>query len=299
MISKLLLIYNKYAGASKSAKIIPDIKNYFHQKNIDIDLQFTSHKGHGIDLVKNADLKLYDGIIACGGDGTLFEVVNGYCLNEQDGNPPLGLIPNGTGNAFARELNLKSFEWQKAIDLILENKPKMVDIAKLNTENKSYYYINILGIGWPAEVGKTVEKIKFLGEVSYLLSVLYHIIFLKSVITEFEIDGKKFNRETIFVEIGNSRYTGSSFIISPNAIVDDGYLDVVIVNKCSRFRIMQLLPTIFSGKHIFKKEVEVIKAKKILIQTIPQKTLIPDGELLGLTPIEVECIPQKIPFFWR
>lgn len=295
---KLLLIYNSQAGGKRSAKYLSRILEYFEQKNIEIDLQITKYKWHGIELVKNADFQFYNGIIASGGDGTLFEVVNGYCLNPQEKKPPIGLIPNGTGNAFARELNLKSFEWKKAIDLIEKNKVKKIDAAKLNTEGKTYYYINILGIGWPAEVGKSVEKIKYLGEISYLFAVLYHIIFMKNVKTEIVIDGKKISRETIFIEVGNTRYTGSTFIMCPNAIIDDGFLDVVIVNKCSRLRIIQLLPTIFTGKHIYKKEVEVIKAKSISINTQQKETLIPDGELLGSTPIKVECLAKEVPFFW-
>ena len=295
---KILLIYNPSAGANKAAKVISDVLSYFKKKDIEVELQKTKYKWHGIKLLKDADINSYDGVVASGGDGTLFEVVNGYFANSQKDKPQLGLIPNGTGNAFARELNLRSFEWQKAIDIIAKNKIRKIDAAKLSTENKVYYYLNMLGIGWPAEVGRTVEKLKFLGEVSYLLSVLFHIIFLKNVKVEFEIDGNKVIRETIFTEIGNTRYTGSAFIISPNAVIDDGYLDIIIVNKCSRLRILQLLPTIFNGKHINKKEVEVIRAKKVLLHTIPKKTLIPDGELFGTTPIKVECLPKQIPFFW-
>jgi len=122
---------------------------------------------------------------------------------------------------------------------------------------------------------------------------------MKNVKTELELDGNKIHRDTIFIEIGNTRYTGSKFVISPNAVIDDGYLDVVIINKCSRLRVLKLLPTIFSGNHIYKKEVEVIKAKKILISTVPEQPLIPDGELFGSTPLSIEVLPKHIPFFWH
>jgi len=295
---KILLIYNEYAGGKRAGKVLPDIEQYFKDKSIEVDVMLTDYSWHGIEILENINLSVYDGVIASGGDGTLFEVLNGYMQNTGLKKPPIGLIPNGTGNAFAKELKLKSFEWQKAIDIIAKNNPRKIDIAQLTTEGKVYHFINMLGVGWAADVAKTVTRLKSLGEISYLLGVFYHILFLKSVNTIIEIDDKKIERNTTFVEVGNSVYTGSTFVMSPNAIVDDGFLEVILVNKLSRFRLLQILPTIFTGKHIYKKEVEIFKAKKISIFTNPSKSLVPDGELFGTTPIEIECKPKAISFFW-
>lgn len=295
---KILLIYNNNAGGGRAGKIYKHVLTYLEAKDISVDTLFTEYLWHGIELVKNTNLDAYDAVIASGGDGTLFEVLNGYMVNESSHKPPIGLIPNGTGNAFAKELNLKSFEWEKAIDIIAGNKPKKIDIASLITGEKTYYYMNMLGLGWSADVGKTVIKLKFLGEVSYLLGVLYHILFLKSVKTHVEMDGQKLQREAVFVHIGNTRYTGSKFIMSPDAIADDGFLEVIILNKLSRLRILKILPTIFNGKHILEKEVEIFKAKHISVSTEKPKLLIPDGEIFGTTPIEVHCLPKELSFFW-
>jgi diacylglycerol kinase (ATP) len=295
---KLLLIYNTQAGGKRSGKNLTDVLNYFSEKKIDVDLIQTDYSWHGIELVKNADLAKYDGVVASGGDGTLFEVLNGYYQNLSKEKPPIGLLPNGTGNAFAKELNLQSFEWQKAIDIIATNKPKKIDVARLVTEGKTYHFINVLGVGFVADVGGTVEKLKGLGELSYLLGVLYQIAFLKSSKMTLELDGQKMEKEAVFVEIANTRYTGSTFIMAPDAIIDDGYLDVVLANKASRTKILKLLPTIFKGEHVLDEKVDVFKAKKIRIETDVPKGLIPDGELFGSTPIEIECLKQDVSFFW-
>jgi diacylglycerol kinase (ATP) len=294
---KLLLIYNSHAGGKRAKKVFPEVKNYFAQKDFEVDILFTEYKGHGTELVKNADLKSYNGVIASGGDGTLFEVVNGYYLNSADVKPPVGLIPNGTGNAFAKELNLKSFEWANAIDIIAENKAKRIDVNRFVTEGQTYYSINIIGIGFPVDVGQTVEKLKFLGEVSYLVGVLYHIIFLKSFEATLETGQETYQKNITFIELANSVYTGSTFVMAPQAKTDDGLIDVVIVDKLNRRRILKLLPTIFSGKHIFEKEVEVLKVKKISINTLPAKSIIPDGELFGKTPLTIECLHKDLDFF--
>lgn len=294
---KVLLIYNPHAGGKRAAKVLPDVMNYFNQKKVEIDLLLTEHQWHGIELVKNADLSKYDGVIASGGDGTLFEVANGYYLNPGNNKPPIGLIPNGTGNAFSKELKLKSFEWQRAIDIIAAGNPKAIDINRFTTEGKTYYSINIIGIGFPVDVGKTVESLKFLGEVSYMLGVLYHILFLKSFNISLDVDGQSLQKNVTFIELANSVYTGSTFVMAPDAVTDDGLIDVVIVNKLTRRRILKLLPSIFSGKHIHYQEVEVLKAKKITVSSDPVKAIIPDGELFGTTPISIECLHKDIQIF--
>ncbi|KAA3613127.1 MAG: diacylglycerol kinase family lipid kinase [Calditrichaeota bacterium] len=295
---KLLLIYNPESGGKRAAKILPEVKSYFEEKKIYVEVLITEYSWHGIELVKNANLAKYEGVIAAGGDGTLFETVNGYYQNSGANKPPLGLLPIGTGNAFGKELGLTSYQWQKAIDIISENKPKKIDSVRLTTEGKTYHYLNIMGIGFVADVGVSVEKIKSLGELSYLLGVLYQIAFLKSFKMILIMDGKTVQRDGIFVEIANTRYTGSTFIMAPDAKIDDGYLDIILANKASRGRIIKLLPTIFKGEHVLDEKVEVFKAKKIRIETDIPKVLIPDGELFGSTPIDVECLHKDVEFFW-
>lgn len=294
---KLLLVYNPHAGGKRAAKVLPEVTRYFKSKNIDTEILLTEYGRHAIEILKSKDLSEYDGIIACGGDGTLFEVVNGYYLNKAQNKPPVGLIPNGTGNAFAKELNLKSFEWKKAIDIIASGKIKNIDINRFTTGEKTFYSINIVGIGFPVDVGQAVENMKFLGEISYLAGVLYHILFLKSFKVTLDLDGTTLDREVTFIELANSVYTGSTFVMAPDAKTDDGLIDVIVVNKLTRKRIMRLLPTIFTGKHINKKEVEIFKVKKVTVSAESKKPLIPDGELFGHTPVSMQCLKQDLPFF--
>lgn len=125
----ILLIYNPFAGFGKSKKVLPKVKETLSNKGIQYDLLLTKKRGHATKLVKEADLSKYDGIISSGGDGTFHEVLNGYYQNKGKSKPPIGIIPNGTGNAFASELGLKGFEFEKAIDLISKKNIKKIDIG--------------------------------------------------------------------------------------------------------------------------------------------------------------------------
>ena len=262
------------------------------------DLKITDYPEHGTEIVKNADFSQYDGLIAAVGDGTLFAVINGYYQNESPNRIQIGALRVGTGNAFARDLDLNSANWQEAIRIIGMNKPRKVDVGKFISHGQIYYFLNILGLGFVADVTETANKLKTLGNLSYSLGVLYRMLALKAFKLKIEIDGKILERENIFVEISNTTYT-SNFYMAPNAKIDDGLLDITLLGKLSRIGLLKAFPKVFTGEHIHLKEVETFTARKIKIETIPPKVLTPDGELIGLTPIEVECLHQDVEVFWK
>jgi YegS/Rv2252/BmrU family lipid kinase len=295
---KILLIYNPFAGHGHAQKILPEVESYFEQKKIDFELMTTDYHEHGIALTREADFEKYDVIVAAGGDGTLFEVINGYFQNPSTRRIPLGVLPIGTGNAFARDLDLDSTRWKEAIDIISLNKPRKVDVGKFITHGQTYYFLNILGLGFVSDVTATAHKIKAIGNLSYTIGVFHQTVFLNSFMAQIEIDGQPVERDCIFIEISNTRYT-ANFLMAPNAEIDDGKLDVTILKKLSRIKLLKSFPKIFTGEHVHMEEVETYQARQIKIITDVPKILTPDGEVLGLTPLEVECLYQQVEVLWK
>jgi diacylglycerol kinase (ATP) len=295
---KILLVYNPQAAHKRALKILPEVETKFSENKIEFDLRLTDYPEHATEIVKECRLDQYDGIVAAGGDGTLFEVINGYFKNRSKKRIPLGVLPVGTGNAFARDLNLDQKRWQKAVDVISMNKPRKVDVGKFTTHGQEYYFLNIIGMGFVADVTETAHKIKLLGNIAYTYGVFWQMIFLKTHELTMEIDGKTIERENIFVEISNTRYT-SNFLMAPGAKIDDGFLDVTLLGKMTRRRMLQCFPKIFTGEHVLFDEVETFKAKRMRVVTDIPKVLTPDGELVGITPVEVECLHQAIEVFWE
>ncbi|HDP68183.1 MAG TPA: hypothetical protein ENN20_06745 [Candidatus Marinimicrobia bacterium] len=119
----VLLVYNPYAGHGRAQKILPEVEARFLEKDIEFELRTTDYHEHGIGIVKEADFSRYDGIVAAGGDGTLFEVINGYFQNPATVKIPIGVLPIGTENAFARDLKLYNDHWQDAIDIVALQQP--------------------------------------------------------------------------------------------------------------------------------------------------------------------------------
>ena len=293
---KVFIVYNPQAAHGRAKKFLPQIKALFMDKGIEIDIHMTKYPKNGIEIVKEIDFTSYDGIIAAGGDGTLFEVINGYFLNPCLKRIPIGVLPIGTGNAFARDLYVDTGKWEDAIDVISLNKHKKVDVGRFKTRGKEFYYMNILGLGFVSDVTRTAYKLKFFGNISYTIGVLYQMVFLKSHQLTIELDGEKFDRENIFVEISNTRYT-SNFLMAPQAKIDDGFLDITLLGKATRRRLLKAFPKVFTGEHVNLEEVETFQARHIKITTNIPKVLTPDGEIIGESPVEVDCLEKAVEIF--
>jgi len=296
---KLFYLNNPACNNGKGAKFGSLIRSSLDKRNVDYDFIQTEYAVHATEIIINLNFDNYDAIALSGGDGTLFEVINGYFLNNSTKRIPIGIIPIGRGNAFARDLNLFPQKWEESIDALLSNKTKMTDVGFCKTANKKFYFINILGLGFVTDVASTAFRLRLFGHLSYILGVFHRTISLKSFSLTLEYDGNIIERENVFVEVSNTRYTGKDFLMAPEALINDGLFDIVLLNKLSRKRILQALPKIFSGSHIKMKEVEYYKAKKIKITTIPIKELTPDGQLMESTPIEIECINNALEVFYN
>ena len=294
----VMLVYNPHAANRRAAKLLPAVKALFAKHKIDIDLRLTASPGHAVDIVREASFDDYQGVIAAGGDGTLFEAVNGYYRNTSSRRIPLGVLPIGTGNAFARDLDLDSGRLEEAVAIIARSRPRRVDVGRFTNGAESYYYLNILGLGFVADVTASAARLKAFGNIAYTFGVFARTLRLKSYSLRIEADGHLLERENIFAEISNTRYT-SNFLMAPGAKIDDGLLDVTLLGKISRRGLITSFPKIFTGEHIHLKEVETFQARHLRLSTPEPRLLTPDGELFGTTPVEVECLRRDIEVFWK
>ena len=257
----------------------------------------TTHPGHGRELVAGARLSDYDGLVAAGGDGTVFEVLNGLYRHPKHVRIPMGLLPVGTGNAFARELYLQEDILSDAIERLHRGRTREVDVGFVQSADQGFHFINIVSMGFAVDAGLTAQKMKFLGKTAYTLATLWQVLKLKSYPLEMVIDGKTLASDNVFVTISNSRFTGTHFLIAPDAEIDDGQLDVTILENLPRSRLLKLFPTIYSGRHVDYAEISTFKAAQISIRSPGGLLLGPDGEFCGRSPAEVSCLSRDLTIF--
>jgi len=292
---KLLMLTNPMAGRRQGRTVAEKSLALFEQSGLSVHNLYSEYPGHLIELAKREVNKEWDGIIALGGDGTLFEVINGM----MQGNPklplPLGVLPAGTGNSFSRDLAIKTHA--DAVEKIVQARTRPVDLGHCVCGDRSFVFINILGFGFVADVAKKAYSYRRWGALNYVIGVFLITRRLQSYALDFEIDGIAYQRNNIFVEICNSRKTGGDMLMAPEAKIDDGLLDVVILNQVSRRRLLSALPKIFTGSHLCMAEVEHFLASKATFRPATAKALTPDGEIIGATPITVSVLPGSLQVF--
>lgn len=292
---KLLMLVNPVSGRKRGKMVAQKSFNIFRQQGINVKSYYSEYAGHLSEIAEREVNGDWDGIVVVGGDGSLFEVINGMMRGNEQLPIPIGVIPVGTGNSFSRDLAIRTHD--QAIQKILEGKTRNVDLGKCICAGRIFYFINILGFGFVSDVAQKASLYKKWGNLSYIIGVFIITLKLESYHLDFEIDGQPFQRENIFVEICNSTKTGGDMIMAPQAEIDDGFFDIVLLNKTSRFRLLSAFPKIFKGTHIQMKEVETFRAKAMQFRPDVSKFLTPDGEIHGQTPISVSVLSGKIRVF--
>ncbi len=292
---KWFFIVNATAGRGKTGKKINKIIQVLNRNNIDFEIELTKAPQHATQLTLEALDKSYKNIVSVGGDGTLNEVVNGIMKSENSKDVVLGLLPEGGGNDFARNFNL-SDNINDAVEKLLDFNTRAIDVGKI--EDK--YFINALGIGFDARVAIISNKIKYLnGLPRYLYAVFRALISLETVKAELKLDSCTLSDPFLLVSIGNGLSTGGGFLLTPEARTDDGLLDICLINKVNRRRILSLLPSAIKGKHLKEPEVILHQSRQIEITTSEPLPIYYDGEIPELKDplnFKIELIPQAIRF---
>lgn len=292
---KLLMLVNPLAGRREGEKVARETQAEFESRGIEVEIGSSLHIRHLSAIAEMEVNNGWDGIVALGGDGTVFEVINGMMRGNPDLPIPLGIIPVGSGNSFVRDLSIENRD--DAIRKIAAGNTRAVDLGRCECYDQTIFFINILGFGFVSDVVRRAARYKRWGDFSYLIGVFIETMRLKSDRLDFAIDGQRFRRDTVFAEICNSTKTGGDMIMAPQAKIDDGLLDLVLLNRISRARLLAALPRIFQGTHLKLKEVETFSGKTMQFHPTTDKALTPDGEIAGTTPISVSVLPGKVRVF--
>jgi len=293
-----LFIVNSTAGRGKTGKMLSELITALNDLSFDYEIEVTKAPLHAIEITRRYVKNGFRKIVAVGGDGTVNEVVNGIMKSRKADEIQFGVIPKGGGNDFARNLHLDS-NIERSLKVLLRGDTKEVDVGRI--ENN--YFINALGIGFDAEVAENSKVIRILnGLPRYLLAILKTLFKLKARKIQIELNNEKFERSILLMSIGNGISAGSGFLLTPNAIIDDGVYDICIIKALPALRIFKLLPTAIKGDHINYPEVEIKQASLIKIKTDYPIPVYYDGEIPVLKnplELEIELLQQKLQTFYN
>lgn len=297
-----LVIVNPNAGKRKGKKDWDTISSLLKREELPFSVKFTERKGHAIIYTLEGIAAGYRKIITVGGDGTLNEVVNGVFTNNSclTTDITLALIPVGTGNDWGRMFGIP-LDYEKAVKIIRDNKMLLHDVGLISyyngSEKENRYFINIAGLGFESVVVRktNLQKDKGRGgKLIYFYNLLTSLLSYINTKAEIIIDGEIIHADVFSVNIGNGRYCGGGMRQTPNALPNDGLLDVTIINGMGKFEIIRNLKILYDGTILKHPKIDGYKCKNIKVSSDSIIYIEADGESLGHTPAEFSIIPAGI-----
>ena len=291
-MKKYYLLVNPKGGHKKGLEIYEKVKHVFTSAGTNVTVLHTEYAGHAFDFAKTLDFVGYDGLCAIGGDGTMYELINGMLKRDDNHKIPIGLITGGTGNSFMYDVDC--LDPIDAAKRIVQHKLRPLDIAKVNANGELFYSFNIIGWGLATDAGKLAEKLRWLGGVRYDVASIIEVLKGKDRIATLTLDKEVIKENFIFIIGCNTTHTGKAMKMAPLAQLNDGRIDLIIVRKTSRINLLKLFPKLFSGDHIKSPLVEYRQVKSFSISLEETNDLTIDGEIIGTTPLNVQMIPKMV-----
>lgn len=290
---KYFIIYNNFSGLVYNRLSEKDVKKALKDAGIDFEFFVTSKPGDSIQAARDACLKVDGPIVACGGDGTVNEVLNGIMGSEK----PLGIIPNGTSNLLAEELGITT-NLKNACSILADRKFRRMDVGKASTR----YFLMMAGMGFDAvSINETdLAQKRFWGWGAYILAGFF--LFFKHKPFRVRIkceEMKKIMKMRVQqIVVSNIKSYGTKSIqMAPQARFDDGLFDVSIFQSRRPWDFfVHTLRVVFRKEHLKDKQVAYFQTKKIEVYSrrkhkIPVHT---DCEVIGHLPMEFSLLPNAL-----
>jgi len=300
-LNDITVILNPSAGQGTAGDLVSFLSQAFQRHNVRYHLTLTSAPGHATELARSATGPV---VVAVGGDGTINEVVNGLAGSEKH----LGIIPAGSGNDFIKSVNIPSNPRDALEHLVNRGRPMSVDVGTVECHenwpsleggipSSIRCFVNGVGIGFDAEVAAKTREIRFLkGFPLYLLAVLKTLGRYRSPEFEIRIDGYQERGRKLLVAVGNGRCAGGGFYLTPDAKVDDGVLDVCLVEDIPVRKILMLMPRVMRGKHKGVRYVNFQRGKEITLTSQDRFYVHADGEIVGrnVQRVQIKMLERKL-----
>lgn len=289
------LIYNSVAGQSKFKYFLDTVIEKFMIAGYEVSVFRISKKTNLYEFIKEASKdKDCEGIIVAGGDGTINRVVNILIKNDFD--IPLGIIPAGTSNDFARHIKMPK-KFGECIEKILTKNIQKVDVGKCNDK----YFINVCSAGLFTNVSqKTDIALKnLIGKASYFVTAVYQMFRFRPIKIKIETKDKTYEEGVYLFLIFNGTSVGGIDVFTKHSTIQDGLLDAVIIKDCRIRDAIVLAFKLLAGKHFDDPNVLYLKENYMKITKIEGKCDMPDvdGEEASKFPLEIECLEKKLKLF--
>ena len=291
-----LAIVNPAAGGGRSLKLLGPALQRLRAGGIEVKVAETRAPGQATEMAREAYGSGIRNFIAVGGDGTSYEIVNGlYPQALGAERPTLAFLPLGTGNSFLRDFSDRGVEY--GIESLLARRSRACDVLRLRHRTGTIHYINLLSMGFTADVA-TLRGRRFSswGELGYLTSIFLTLARFKRRPFPVRVDhADSFDsRPCLFLTFNNSKFTGGTMMIAPQAEIGDGLVEYVRWGPIGRLGLIRNLPGLYDGTHIEHPLAERSAVRRVEFNLDGPADVMVDGEVLTLHCQQLDVLPGAL-----
>ena len=281
-----LVVVNPKAGMGAAASLATRIVGFLQSNEISYRMISPNSAAETKSLVRES---LRNGeahrLISVGGDG-LFHLLLQFAIEFK---VPLAVAPGGTGNDFYRTLGWFDHELSDYLDHLVSAEPTLVDVGVVDGE----YFGAVLSSGFDSVVNERANTLKWpKGPAKYNAAIALEFPKFKPIEFKIFADEQVLEVEAMLIAIGKGRSYGGGMQVCPDADLQDGLFDIMILHPVSKLEFIKVFPTVYKGTHIEHPQVEVIRAKQVRIES--SAIAYADGERIGQLPVQVESLPQTL-----
>ena len=278
------VVINPVSGSGKGAILGTETAGFFSEKGLPYQIiTATSADKLRVNLAEFLDKNVssIDGVIAVGGDGLVHLVLQMVVPR----NIPFTAIPAGTGNDFVRALGWNLEDIKTQLNAVVSKPPSALDLGLVDSE----WFGAVLSTGFDSVVNEKANTLKWpKGPNKYNLAIAMELPKFKPLKYTIELDSQVIETEAMLIAVGNGHSYGGGMKVCPDAVMNDGLFDVMVLRPVSKVEFVRVFPTVFSGKHVEHKQVDIYQTK--LVSLLAPAIAYADGERIGGLPVRAECI---------
>lgn len=282
----LILAINPISGRGHARKRALVAKKYF----ADLGVRAALVEGNSLvdfrqKLIYELENEPVSGVVAFGGDGFIHEIIQHIVPREIS----LGVIPCGTGNDFARSIDIYRLSLNQQLELIAQTKSRSIDLGRVG----STWFVAILSTGFDALVNDRANAMQWpKGRMRYNIAMIEKIVALRAHSYRIRLDGEFVDVQATLVTVANGPSYGGGMKVCPDATLTDGLFDVMVLGKVSRTELLKVFPKVYSGRHVGHPAVTFYRCREIEI--IGSGSSFADGEPISTLPVSAECVSNAL-----
>ena len=292
-------VVNPTAGGGRCGSLAGPALARLRSAGLRLDAIASTGPGHAVQLAREAYAQGYRRFLAVGGDGTAHEILNGvFAPGARPERVRLGFLPLGTGNSFLRDFTENGAV--AAFEALLAHRTRSCDLLRLTHAAGELYSINLLSIGFTADVAALTNRyFKPFGQLGYLLGVFVRVAQLRRLACALRCDedSEWDERRCLFLSFNNSKYTGGRMLIAPQADPTDGLIELVRWGPIGRIGLLRTLPKLYDGTHIEHPLASRRAVRRVEFKTPVPTDVMVDGEVVTLECRTLEVLPGAVDIY--